>query len=104
MYKQGGWGLSVEVASRERTNLLFCDLVEFPEELQLWADGETTNYTRIKEKMRRLTNNVSLSAAVKRLLKEAYGNVVLTQDICHKYTDLLSTRSNHCTIIKHIFQ
>ncbi len=92
--KRGGWGLTVEVPSGECTNLLFCDLIQCPEQIQLWADGVTTNYTRIKEKLRRLTNNISLTAAVKRLLKEAYGDEVLTQDICHKYTDLLNNRSS----------
>ena len=44
--------------------------------------------------MRHLTNNISLTAVVQRLLDDSYGDPGLTQDICHRYKSILDAREN----------
>ena len=52
--------------------------------------SKTTNFERIRTKLRNISNTTSLSVVVKRLLDKAYGDRTLSQDICHKYTSILS--------------
>ena len=91
--QKGGWGLRVETANGDQTNLLFHQLIDKPIQLQLWSEERTTNYRKLKEKLRRYSNNISLAAAVKRLLKETYGDSVFTQDLCQRYSTILRDRA-----------
>ena len=88
--KQGAWGISIELANGDRQDILFHDLLESPAELHLWGDGDSTNFKRLSEKFRTL-NNASLTATVKCLLTEAYGDSVLCQDLCHRYSTIISS-------------
>ncbi len=96
--KQGGWGIGIILANGERKDILFHDFLESPLQLQLWSLGGTTDYKRIQQKLRTLST-ISLSATVKCLLTEAYGDSILTQDICHRYSTLI-TAKEESTITK----
>ena len=84
--QQGGWGLRVQVGTGEQQNILFCDLLLAPIQLQLWVEGNNTNFRRFNVKMKQLTSNISLTATTQRLLDESYGDSILCQDICNKYS------------------
>ena len=88
--QQGGWGLRVETATGDQNNILFHQLIQNPIHLQLWTEERTTDYRKLKEKLRTYSNNISLAAVVKRLTKESYGDSVLTIDICHRYSTIMS--------------
>ncbi len=83
--KRGGWGITIELPTGELKDILFCDFLADPIHLQLWMHANTTNYTRISTKLRDLCNPTALSATVRRLIDEAYGDATLTQEICYKY-------------------
>ena len=89
--KQGGWGIGIQLCNGDRQDILYHDLTENPMELHLWADGESTNFKRLSEKFRTL-NNSSLTATVKSLLPEVYGDSILCQDICHRYLTTINSR------------
>ena len=57
-----------------------------PIQLQLWVAGRHTNFGRFNAKMRQLTSNITLTATTKRLLEESYGDSILCQDICNRYS------------------
>ena len=65
--------------------------MENPIKLHLWADGDSTNFKRLSEKFQTL-NNSSLTATVKSLLPEVYGDSILCQDICHRYSTIINSR------------
>ena len=88
-----GWGIRVRLATGEQQNILFNDMLMAPTDLQLWAEGVHTNYRRISTKMRMLKSDISLSATTKRLLEESYGDSILCQDICNKYTTEIKARA-----------
>jgi hypothetical protein len=89
--KKGGWGITIKLANSERQEILFHDLLECPKQLHMWVHGESTNYQRIKSKLKAL-NNTSLTATVQCLLDEAYGDSILCQDLCHRYTTIVGQR------------
>ena len=53
--------------------------------MQLWAKDKHTNYRTMNEKLRCLSG-LNLAGTTKRLLDEAYGDSLLCEDICHRYT------------------
>ena len=84
------------MATGEQQNVLFDDLLIAPiQELQLWAEGTHTNYSRISAKMRCLTSNLNLSATTKRLLEESYGDSILCQDLCNRYATMIGKRADN---------
>ena len=87
--QHGGWGIRVQVGTNEQKNILFHDLLLAPEHLQLWATDTHTNYRTMNEKLRRLSG-LNLAGTTKRLLDEAYGDALLCEDICHRYTTRMS--------------
>ena len=91
--KPGGWGIQVRLVTGEQQNILFEDILIAPIELQLWAEGAHTNFGRISAKMRCLTSNISLSATTKRLKQESYGDSILCQNICNKYSTEITKRT-----------
>ena len=91
--KPGGWGIRVRLATGEQQNILFEDILIAPIELQLWAEGAHTNFGRISAKMRHLMSNISLLVTTKRLLQESYGDSILCQDICNKYSTEITKRT-----------
>ena len=91
--KPGGWGIPVRLATGEQQNILFDDMLMSPIKLQLWAEGKHTTYGRISAKIRQLKSDISLSATTKRLLEESYGDSILCQDICNKYTTEIKARA-----------
>ena len=89
--KQGAWGIGIQLANGDRQDIHYHDLLANPIELHLWANGESTNFKRLSEKFRTL-NNSSLTATVKSLLPEVYGDSTLCQDICHRYSTIINSR------------
>ena len=75
----------------DRQDILFHDLLESPAELHLWGHGDSTNFKCLSEKFRTL-NNASLTATVKCLLTEGYGDSILCQDLCHRYSTIINSR------------
>ena len=84
--QHGAWGLRVQVGTGEQQNILFRDILMDPIRLQLWVEGCHTNFGRFNAKMRQLTSNITLTATTKRLLEESYGDSILCQDICNRYS------------------
>ena len=64
--------------------------------LQILVSGKTTNYERIRMKIKNMSNPTSMSAVVKQLLDEAYGDVTLSQDICFKHMINADEQGQHC--------
>ena len=93
--QKGGWGITVELSTGYKKNLLFTDFIQHPIQLQIWMNGTTTNYERIRAKLSDLSNNASRAAMTKRLFDEAYGDPILTQDIAFKYSTTIKKRESN---------
>ena len=50
--KKGGWGITVELPTGEKMNILYTDLLRNPIHLQIWVSGKSTNYERIRMKIK----------------------------------------------------
>jgi len=90
--KRGGWGITIELSTGHKKDLLFSDFLQHPLQLQLWVLNQTTNFESIRWKLRNMSNDTSRAGVVKRLLDEAYGDSTLTQDIIFKYTSIVGER------------
>jgi hypothetical protein len=91
--QQGGWGIRIRLATNEQQNLLFEDLLMAPVHLQLWADDQHTNYKTMRNKLRKLSG-INLGGTTKRLIQEAYGDSLLCEEICHRYTTTISAATD----------
>ena len=90
--KREGWGITIELSTGHKKDLLFTDFLQHQLQLQLWISNHTTNFESICWKLRNMSNDTSPAAVVKRLLDEAYGDATLTQDIIFKYTSIVGER------------
>ena len=54
----------MELPTGDKKNLLFTEFIDNPIRLQVWVSGDTTNFQRIGNKLRDMSNTMSLVSAV----------------------------------------
>ena len=57
--KREGWGITIELSTGHKKDLLFTDFLQHPLQLQLWVSNHTINFESIRWKLRNMSIDTS---------------------------------------------